>query len=115
MCYDTNKWNDASDAVIKSSMTLLKYCVRENGQTPEDWSSKSDQFEIPALPREIDLSAIGKDSIKTNVNEIQYSFNLNDSGIHCDLQFFVKCTKPVKTAGMGDTISGTGFIYHEPK
>ena len=21
----------------------------------------------------------------------------------------------VKTAGMGDTISGTGFIYHEPK
>ena len=40
MCYDTNKWNDAKDAIVKSSMTLLKYCVRDKtGKTPEDWAS----------------------------------------------------------------------------
>jgi ADP-dependent phosphofructokinase/glucokinase len=27
----------------------------------------------------------------------------------------MKCKEVVKTAGMGDTISGTGFIYHAPK
>jgi len=26
----------------------------------------------------------------------------------------MKCKQMMKTAGMGDTISGTGLIYHEP-
>ena len=116
MCYDTNKWTDAEDAIIKSSMTLLKYCLRDNtGKTPEDWASQGENFEIPALPKEIDLSYLDKKSIKVNTEDLMYSFDLNDKGIQCYLQFFVKCTKPFKTAGMGDTISGTGFIYHEPK
>lgn len=116
MCYDTNKWHDAQDAIIKSSMTLLKYCLRDsNGVTPDNWMSSSENFSIPAIQKEIDLSSLNKESIKVSSDKLMYSFDLNDEGIHCNLQFFIKCLKPSKTAGMGDTISGTGFIYHEPK
>lgn len=47
-------------------------------------------------------------------DKLHYELDLSDD-IHCDLQFFVKCKKVFKTAGMGDTISATGFIYHTPK
>ena len=49
----------------------------------------------------------------TNDN-LTYEFDLMGD-IHCYLQFFMKCKTMIKTAGMGDTISSTGFIYHEPK
>jgi len=52
MCYDTSKWQDARDAVIKSSMTLLKYCLRDNtGLTPDDWFTLVDNFNIPGIPK----------------------------------------------------------------
>ena len=52
--------------------------------------------------------------IETVVDRLHYSFALNDS-VDCYLQFFLKCKQMVKTAGMGDTISGTGLIYHDQK
>ena len=40
ICYDKNKWQDAERAIVKSSMTLLKYCLRDNtGATPADWAA----------------------------------------------------------------------------
>lgn len=27
MCYDTNKWEDAKESIIKSSLATPKYCV----------------------------------------------------------------------------------------
>jgi len=45
---------------------------------------------------------------------LTYEFDLNDD-IKCYMQFFLKCRTLIKTAGLGDTISSTGFIYHEPK
>lgn len=64
------------------------------------------------MPKKIQLQS---EALYTNENTLTYDFQLNDEGIHCYLQFFVRCRRAFKTAGMGDTISGTGFIYHEPK
>jgi len=52
--------------------------------------------------------------IPVSKETLTYKFNL-DKDIECYMQFFVKCKQVYKTAGMGDTISGTGFIYHAPK
>jgi len=52
MCYDTSKWQDAKDAIIKSSITLPKYCVRQpDGTTPADWTNLAHNFQVPELPR----------------------------------------------------------------
>ena len=116
MCYDTAKWQEAETALIKSSMTLLKYCLRDNeNNVPEGWELTEDVFRVTQLPRKIDLDGIGKEPIEVTQDSLVYGFDLNDEGIHCDLQFATRCEKLFKTAGMGDTISGTGFIYHQPK
>lgn len=52
--------------------------------------------------------------VKIQKDNLTYGFRL-DSDVKCYLQFFMKCKKMIKTAGMGDTISSTGFIYHPPK
>ena len=45
ICYDTNKWHNAEDAIVKSSMTLLKYCLRDNtGAVPDNWTSNEEDF-----------------------------------------------------------------------
>jgi hypothetical protein len=58
---------------------------------------------------------LAHEPVYVNDSSLTYDFALNDEGIHCYLQFFIKCKTMFKTAGMGDTISGTGYIYHEPK
>lgn len=58
---------------------------------------------------------VGGEAIYTNDKTLTYDFDLTDPDIHCWLQFFVKCKSVFKTAGMGDTVSGSGWIYHEPK
>ena len=86
MCYDTSKWQNAETALIKSSMTLLKYCLRDNlNNVPEGWELTEDVFRIMPLPKKIDLSAIGKQSIDVTSDSLVYGFDLNDQGIHCDL------------------------------
>ena len=114
MCYDEAKWHDAREAIVKGSIVMPKYCkAGTDFNAVDDWLA-GDSFEVPDLPREIYLPS--GETIAVNENTLTYDFALNKSqGTHCYLQFFIKCKSMVKTAGMGDTISGTGFIYHEPK
>jgi len=65
------------------------------------------------MPRAFNNPGTGE-TIRVLKDRLDYSFALID-GVHCNMQFFMKCKQVVKTAGMGDTISGTGFIYHKPK
>lgn len=62
-------------------MTLLKYCTRDSSGLPtENWAN-IENFEIPSMPKEIDLTYIDKESIKVNTDNLMYSFDLNDEGI----------------------------------
>ena len=79
-----------------------------------NWAENPDNYKIPNIPKEIQLPS--GETLKTNSESLTYEFVLNEEqGKVCSIQFFVLCKKLVKTAGMGDTISGTGFIFHEPK
>jgi len=49
----------------------------------------------------------------TSKQKLTYFFDLDEHN-ECYMQFFIKCKTLVKTAGMGDSISAAGFIYHEP-
>ena len=71
-------------------------------------------FDFDPIPAEIEHPSREGETIKTNKDTLTYKFDL-DEDIECYMQFFVKCVKVFKTAGLGDTISGTGFIYHVPK
>ena len=115
MCYDKNKWHDARDAIIKSSMAVPKYCIV--GPNPIDISEVDQHlsyFDTDVLPNSFNHPNKPGQKINLKKDTLIYDFDLTDK-VQCYLQFFVKCTKVYKTAGMGDTISGTGFIYHTPK
>ena len=115
MCYDEAKWKDAKDAIIKGSVIMPIYCKEGTDYNSSgDWAANADDYDIPDLPKEIDLP--NGQTIAVSADSLSYDFVLNESqGTYCYLQFFIKCNKLVKTAGMGDTISSTGFIYHEPQ
>ena len=113
MCYDKSKWQDARDAIVKSSIAVPKYCL--NGPTSDDVSIREEDlflFDTDALP----FSFVDPQGKTVNINKetLTYKFDL-DQDVECYLQFFIKCKQVYKTAGMGDTISSTGFIYHVPK
>ena len=117
ICYDQNKWYDAYEAIIKSSIVVPKYCLRNiDGETPSDWFTQ-DVFEIPDYLSTIQLPIGDGDdtTIVMDKESLTTHFDLDNEGTHCYMQFFIKCNKMFKTAGMGDTISSTGWIYHEPK
>lgn len=45
MCYKTSIWEDAREALIKSSIALPKYCVNnQDGSTLSDWTDLADNF-----------------------------------------------------------------------
>ena len=115
MCYDTNKWQNARDAIIKSSIAVPRYCL--NGPFSNDiWIKDDDfnKFETDPLPREFNHPYHEGQKVKINKDTLTYDFQLDDN-VECYMQFFIKCKEVYKTAGIGDTISGTGFIYHAPK
>jgi hypothetical protein len=94
-----------------------KYC-QSGGQraTPDDWlDGDEDNYEVPKMPSQITLPGQNTTPIPIERDTLTYNFDLNDEGIHCYIQFFLRCKTLFKTAGLGDTISGTGFIYHTPK
>ena len=113
MCYDRNKWNDARDAIIKSSMAVPKYCL-----DPKNPKQKIDEvidnFELGKRPEKIEYPMQPGKYFEVNNDNLVYDFALTEK-VDCYLQFFVKCKKLYRTAGIGDTISSTGFIYHVPK
>ena len=106
MCYDKNKWHDARDAILKSSLAFPKYCI--NGGQIQD---NLDNFEIGDIPEFFEHNG---QRVNLSKDNLTYNFDLTEK-VHCYLQFFIKCKKVYKTAGIGDTISGTGFIYNAPK
>lgn len=113
ICYDPNKWHDAKDAILKSSLAVPHYCLDPFG--PSDITKKADQFEISDMPEKFQHPNKPPGYfINTSKDKLLYDFDLNDD-IHCYLQFFIKCKTVFKSAGLGDTISSTGFIYHVPK
>lgn len=55
MCYDTSKWKDARDAIIKSSLAVPKYCIKGSESsklwvTDEDFST----FGVDSMPKQFD-------------------------------------------------------------
>jgi len=103
LCYDKNKWSDGYDAIVKSSLAGAKYCLSHLPQSNwADYHSNFD-FEIPPTI----------DNVQTTADNLTYSMDL-DPSTTCYLQIFMKCRTLRKTAGLGDVISGTGFIYHVP-
>ena len=109
MCYDKNKWEDASDAIIKSALATPKFCVMSDNILDE-----IENFDVPEIPLSFIHPNRPDERVWVNKENLTYNFELTED-IHCYLQFFLKCRKMVKTAGLGDTISSTGFIYHQPK
>ena len=115
MCYDQNKWHDAKDALIKSAMAVPRYCI--NPLFPdgnENIMDHIDNFDIGKLPKSFPHPNKAGETITLSEDSLTYDFSLNED-IYCYLQFFIKCKKVYKSAGIGDTISGTGFMYHVPK
>lgn len=110
MCYDTAKWEDAREAIIKSAMATPKFCKMTDRLLEEHLEN----YDVPERPHF--FSNPGKDNevIQVQRNNLTYKFELSEN-IECYLQFFLKCRSLIKTAGLGDTISSTGFIYHQPK
>ena len=47
MCYAKDKWEDAMDAIIKSSIVVPKYCQVGNQRSNASWADDSTDFEIP--------------------------------------------------------------------
>jgi hypothetical protein len=45
MCYDTTKWEDARDAIIKSALTTPKYCGKA-----DSLESQIHNLLIPEIP-----------------------------------------------------------------
>ena len=101
MCYDTSKWADAKDAIIKSSMAVPLYCANPYESS---WLDLKD-YSIGDMPESFEHPNEPGKMIKVNSNQLTYDFDLTDE-VHCYLQFFIKCNRVFKTAGMGDTISG---------
>ena len=90
-------------------MAIPKYCIKDSAKFI-DIDKHIDNFVLGDTSQADQIEGIKKDP----ENELTYSFDL-DERIHCYLQFFVKCKKVYKTAGMGDTISSVGYMYHVPK
>ena len=78
----------------------------------ENLEDYADNYDIPERPKF--FTSPSGEIVKIEKENLTYSFKLNPD-IKCYLQFFMKCRRIIKTAGMGDTISSTGFIYHPPK
>jgi len=88
MCYKKDKWEDAKDAIIKSSIILPKYCKRNaDGTTPADWAEDTSIYEIVDRPTSFQVN--GK-TIEVQRDKLDYQFDLTPN-VECYLQFFVKC------------------------
>lgn len=48
ICYDPKKWEDAKDAIIKSSLAVPHFCV--NPTEDSDLVEMADQFEFVEMP-----------------------------------------------------------------
>ena len=83
MCYAKDKWEDAMDAIIKSSIVVPKYCLVGGQKIGSSWADNPSDFEIPNLPKDIRLP--NGTSIPVTEDSLTYNFDLDDNSIHCYL------------------------------
>src|SRR5437870_4986958 len=107
LCYDPSKWDNAYEAIIKSSLTTPKYCL--NGASQQNKSTNLlddplllENFIIPDIPLRLEHPTREGIHIPISKTNLTYNFELmtmEDDGfeIDCYLQFFMKCKKVVKT------------------
>jgi hypothetical protein len=91
MCYDRNKWEDAKDAIIKSSIAVPKYCLK--GPISKDlWVTHEEfnTFEIDPLPKSFPHPFYEGKEIHMDKETLTYDFEL-DEDIDCYMQYFIKC------------------------
>ena len=81
MCYDTNKWHDAKDAILKSSLAVPKYCLNPYNDELKDMRN----FEIASdLPKSFNHPNRKGEMIHVNKGQLLYDFDLSDE-VHCYL------------------------------
>ena len=112
VCYDTSKWDDGRSSIMKSSMAIPPYCL-DPTKSGNHLNDNLQEFSVDNLPEYFDHPHMPEERITVNRTSLIYDFDLMDD-IHCYMQYFIKCKNVYKTAGMGDTVSSTGFIYHDP-
>ena len=82
ICYDPNKWHDAKDAIIKSSLAAPHYCLHPINHS--DLVRESQNFEISHMPEKFEHPNKPGQFIKTSKEKLLYDFDLNND-IHCYL------------------------------
>jgi RNAse (barnase) inhibitor barstar len=71
MCYDDSKWEDAYDAILKSSLALPQYCLRNTDASIEYLMNNIEIKDIPAYFEDpMDHSK----TIQTNKDTLTYDF-----------------------------------------
>ena len=51
MCYDSNKWEDAREGIIKGSIIVPRYCqMGSKGDSGKNWLENTDDYDVPDLP-----------------------------------------------------------------
>ena len=81
MCYDTSKWHDAKDAILKSSIAVPKYCLDpSSSKTIEE---QLDNFSLGDLPEYFEHPN-QRSRVYLRNDTLTYHFDLS-SKVHCYL------------------------------
>ena len=72
MCYEKNKWEDARDAIIKSSIAVPKYCLKP--KYLENVDKYIENFDIDELPESFEHPIEKGKRIQINRDTLTYDF-----------------------------------------
>ena len=81
ICYDSSKWQDARDAIVKSSIAVPKYCLNPN--TNDSVESQLDNFMLGELPEFFDHPS-KRERVYLRDDTLTYNLDLT-SKVHCYL------------------------------
>jgi len=77
ICYDQSKWHDAYDSIVKSSISVPKYCLSDNsGADLGGWEDQHANFALADMPETI------QGNVKVNKDSLTYDFDLAGSDVH---------------------------------
>ena len=83
MCYDKNKWEDGKEALLKSALTLPKYCI--DPFTSKNVMDHLDNFDLlDNLTESFEHPNKPGEKINITKDNLTYDFDLNDD-IYCYL------------------------------
>lgn len=77
MCYDKNKWHDAKDAIIKSSMAVPKYCL-DPKNPKQHITDNIDNFQLGERPKKIQYPMEPGKYFEVNNDNLVYYFGLTE-------------------------------------